>query len=154
MKFPQDLKVGDICLYSTLDITDEVIEWKEGDNVAHIEIYIGNNVSWASRNGTGVNAYPFRFSGLKYVLSPVGTFNIDKATKWFNDGVKGLPYGFGDILESINIKNNLKGVDCSHFGSSLLEVAEVPLFNSWYPKNKITPRDFKIVKEAILICSL
>jgi hypothetical protein len=154
MNFPEDLQIGDICLYSTRDLTDEVIELKEGDDIAHIEIYMGNNVSWASRNGIGVNAYPFRPEGLKYVLRPIGHFNEEVATSWFNDGVKGLPYGFGDILESINIKNNLKGVDCSHFAASLLEIAQVPLFNSWYPKNKITPRDFKMVKEAILICSL
>ena len=79
------------------------------------------------------------------------SFDLTKAKVWFEDGVKGLPYGFGDILAVMDIKNNLKGIDCSHFSSSLLEVAGCPQFTIEYPRNKITPRDFKIVLQSFQI---
>jgi hypothetical protein len=151
MNLPTDLYPGDILLYASPDFVDDVIEWKTGDDVAHVEVYVGNSLSWASRNGIGVNEYPYRSNGLMYVRRPTMSFDLTKAKVWFEDGVKGLPYGFGDILAVMDIKNNLKGIDCSHFASSLLEVAGCPQFTIEYPRNKITPRDFKIVLQSFQI---
>lgn len=151
MNIPQDLSVGDILLYASPNLVDDAIEWKTGDDVAHVEIYMGNATSWASRNGIGVNTYPFRSEGLVYVRQAVIAINIDQAVKWFENGVKGLPYGFGDLLEVMNIKNNLSGIDCSHFAAALLEVGGCPQFDPRYPKNKITPRDFKTSIQSVQV---
>jgi hypothetical protein len=154
MNFPADLCPGDILLYNTSDFTDDIIDWKTGDDVAHIEIYVGNGLSWASRNGIGVNEYPYRPQGLMYVRRPVPSFDLVKARLWFEDGVKGLPYGFGDLLETMNIKNNLAGVDCSHFAAACMEASGCHQFDVNYPKNKITPRDFKISTQSFEIWPL
>jgi hypothetical protein len=146
------LQIGDIMLYSTSDIVDELIEWKEADNVAHIEIYMGNNFSWASRNGIGINEYPTRLSGLVEVRQPSGIFDIADATQWFNNGVKGAPYGFGDILDVLGIKVDfLRGIDCSHFAAALCEVGNIPQFDSTYAKNTLTPSDFRKVRESVTV---
>lgn len=153
MNFPQDLQVGDILLYSSKDVTDAVIEWKTGSDVAHVEVYMGDGISWASRNGIGVNAYPFRPEGLVKVRRPVMRFNVTEATDWFNASQKNQPYGWGDILATVDIKTNWPGEDCSHFVAALLEVANAPQFHPRYDKKKITPRDFEIVLQSSIIYS-
>src|SRR6202008_1268910 len=90
-------------LYATKDIVDGLIEFKEGDDVAHIEVYAGNGQSWASRNGIGVNLYPFRPEGLKYVRRNKGLFDLAAVETWFNGGIKGIKYGFGDILATVEL---------------------------------------------------
>src|SRR5579872_6937433 len=87
-----------------------------------------------------------------------GIFDNDAASEWFNSGVKGLPYGWSDILAN-GLPNTLGssstdiaksgGVDCSHFAAALLEVAGLPQFDELFPKNKITPRDFKLSSQSI-----
>lgn len=153
MKFPDDLIAGDILLYSSLDIFDIAIELKESDGKAHVEIYAGDGQSWASRNGVGVNIYPFRSSGLVAVRRPRQTLNKPAVDAWFNDGVKGMKYGWVDILESLDIGpagsgttdiKQFSGVDCSHFASALLEVGNCPQFDTGYSKNKITPAEFDL----------
>lgn len=146
MIFPDDLRVGDILLYTSSEFTDKVIEVKTGDDVAHIEIYAGNACSWASRNGIGVDHYPFREAGLKYVRRPLG-FDVDAATVYAGS-VLGTPYGWGDIAETVDISNLLPGMDCSHFAAELLEHASCPQFDKNYDKRKITPRDFKLSNQS------
>jgi len=142
---------GDILLYASPDLIDKIIEWKEGGDVAHCEGYVGNGKSWASRNGIGVNEYPFRPDGLVQVRRPDGIFDMEAASAWFNTNAKGRPYGFGDIAATVNLPDVLPGMDCSHFLSALLHAAGCPQFDSGYNKQKITPRDFQIVRESTII---
>ena len=121
---PTDLQAGDVLLYNSGDITDAIIRWKEGDpDTAHVEVYIGNGKSVASRNGIGVkDVYDFRPAGLVHVRrlriadrfapGPPGlriengadgqqqrddaAFDLEAAMTWFAK-VKGAPYGWGDI---------------------------------------------------------
>ena len=153
MNFPDDLLAGDILLYSSLDIFDIAIEFKESDGKAHVEIYAAGGQSWASRNGIGVNIYSFRSSGLVAVRRPKGVFNSGLVDAWFENGVKGMKYGWIDILESLDIgpagsgTTNIKqfsGVDCSHFAAALMEVGQCPQFDTGYSKNKITPAEFDL----------
>lgn len=158
MNIPQDLIAGTILLYSTKDIVDNVIEWKESDDVAHVEVYAGNGKSWASRNGVGVGLYDFRPDGLKYVRQLNAPFNDARALNWF-DVVNGAPYGWKDIEASAGLSEpneitvnpqvlKKTGMDCSHFAAALLEVGFCPQFDPSFPKNKITPSDFKKVLES------
>jgi cell wall-associated NlpC family hydrolase len=153
MTFPVDLRAGDILLYSGGSLTDALIELKEGepnfgaaaaDSAAHVEIYMGNGVSYASRNGIGVNAYSFRADGLHQVRRPQGYFNEASVRAWMSKGIAGGPYGWGDILLAVDIPSDLPGVDCSHFAESALTVGGLPQFDPEYPANRITPRDFKL----------
>lgn len=152
MIIPADLLVGDTLLYASGTLIDWDIEVKEADDVAHVEVYAGNGMSYASRNGIGVNLYPFRADGLRYIRRNRGTFECEEVDKWF-PSVKGLAYGWGDIISELepNAKGSYttdltmcKGVDCSHFAAAIQEVALTEHFDPQYPKNKISPRDFKL----------
>lgn len=153
MNLPQDLQVGDILLYSSKDIIDDLIKWKEDGTVAHIEVYAGNGTSWASRNGVGCGqtTWPFRLEGLAVVRRPVQFFDGAKAEQSFETKLKGQPYGFGDIEANIGLPDNGKGVDCSHAAAILCEDAGAPQFDSSYPKSKITPEHFQMVRESVVI---
>jgi len=153
MNFPSDLHPGDILLYSTKTIVDDLIEWKTSGTAAHVEIYAGSNSSWASRNGIGCGsgAYPYRNAGLCMVRRPVQSFNVSVASAFFNANLKNQPYGFVDILDEIGIERKGGGVDCSHAAALLLEAAGCPQFDLNYPKSLISPRDFQIVSTSDVI---
>ena len=156
MTFPNDLKVGDILLYSSHSLVDDLIKWKETGLVAHIEIYAGSSMSWASRNGVGVGPapYSFRSEGLVEVRRPVQYFDGLKAEDYFEINLKGKPYGFSDILANLDIKgktSNNEGVDCSHAAALLLDAAGSPQFAYDYPKNIITPEHYRMVRENFLV---
>lgn len=155
MNIPQDLKPGDILLYSEKDIIDDLIKWKTSGTAAHVEIYAGDGNSWASRNGVGLgqSAWPFRSEGLCQVRRPVHSFNLTAATAYFETKLKGLPYGFSDIAADIGIVTTAKGVDCSHAGALLEAAGECPQFDDAYPVTTIAPRDFQIVRESVIIYS-
>ena len=164
MNIPADLIPGDILLYGGMGIFDSAIGVVEGDDADHIEVYAGEILgmpqSWASRNGIGVDLYPFRPDSLKYVRRCKTTLNEEMAQKWFLAGVKGIKYGWGDILANVepdefgNASTNLTkcdGVDCSHFAAALLQVGQCGQFDETFPKNKIRPRDFKLSVNSIQI---
>lgn len=152
---PGELAPGDICLYHTLDVTDALIEWKEGDpDTAHIEIYMGAGISFASRNGIGVNSYAFRTSGLVHVRRPTQAFCRELALpQWAK--AKGAPYGWSDIGANLNLLQFPEeawtrpqllmktGMDCSHFAAVFLYWGLCPQFDLAFDYRKITPRDFK-----------
>ena len=158
IKVPEELQAGDILLYAG-ELVDDASLVKEGDEgadaAAHVELYMGHGVSYASRNGIGVNAYAFRQEGLHQVRRPVGSATFDRAgvERWFEGGVRGLPYGWADIAAAFNLHLVTGGVDCSHFAASLLYVAGCGQFDASYPQNKITPRDFKLSLESRRIWS-
>lgn len=155
MQFPDDLKVGDILLYSSHSLIDDLIKWKETGLVAHIEIYAGSRTSWASRNGVGVgnSPWPFRSEGLVEVRSLIAWFDEMSAQDIFESELKGKPYGYNDILSNLDLKGlnpNALGVDCSHGAAVILEAGRCPQFASDYPKQIITPEDYRKVRENVL----
>jgi len=154
MKLPDDLLPSDILLYGTPDIVDGVIQTYTGSDVAHIEIYHGNGLSLASRNGIGVNAYPYRSDGLRYVRRLVCPFDRHKADAWFYAKAKGLPYGFAGLLTFVNVDIPCTGLICSVFANLYLQNGDALLFADDYPVRKIDPRDFKLTREAITVWAL
>ena len=141
MTFPDNLIVGDFCLYHTPKFTNDIIDIKTASLVDHIECYIGNGLSLASRNGIGVNVYDFRLEGLVVVRRPTLVFNRQLVMDWF-ETIRGAPYGWGDIIAQANIVTSLPGYDCSHFCACLADKGLLGLFADDFPRNKITPRDF------------
>lgn len=73
---------GDVLLYESKGFTGWAIRTKTASNVTHTECYLGNGLSAASRNGIGVDTYPFRHDGLLMVLRPRKPFRIDLAVAW------------------------------------------------------------------------
>jgi hypothetical protein len=151
MNFPQDLLPGDVLLYDLPhDLADAVICVDTGSDVAHAELYWGNGLSIAAR-AQGVNAYDFRSVGLMYVRRPVAPFNRSLAEAWFNNGIRGLPYGWEGLLTFINVELPSKGLICSVTDALLLKAGQTPCFADDYPIHKISPRDLKLPRELTTI---
>lgn len=143
-----ELKAGDILLYySNWSIVDWFIAWRTWSDVAHIEIYRGSGLSFASRNGIGVNIYPFRREGLRYVLRPNDEFDLESALKGFQK-LRGLPYGFWDLLVFFSIKRKTKGLICSQLGDLVLQLGKIIAFSTVYFDGAIAPRDYEITPAA------
>lgn len=141
------LQPGDIMLYAGSGFVDWAIKLRTWSDVDHIEVYLGNQQSTASRNGIGVNTYPFRRDGLKYVRRPLGIFDLDAATK-YADAMKGTPYGYGDLGRFYLLNIPTKGVICSQYGDLLFDAAGTVLFAEDYPAGSISPRDYRVTPLA------
>ncbi len=150
MNIPTDLQPGDICLYFTPgNRVSEGIAFAEGvatmaGKVSHVEVYAGDRQSWASRDGIGVDLYPFRSDGLVTVRRPFGTFDEQRAAAEFAH-LRHTPYGSldnGDNLLQAGIDRGNGTMNCSHFASVLLEKAGVPQFDHDFDARYIVPADF------------
>lgn len=136
---------GDHLLYGKKprDIFGLITSWKTWSPAVHIEVYIGNNVSMASRNGIGVNRYPLRTEQLIAVLRPKTPINMVKGLAWFDQaGVKGRPYGWLDLLHFEGFKIKSGGWICSQFAALFDEACDFLSFNSQYFEGSIDPGDF------------
>ena len=89
--FPE-LEPGDILLYGGRGLVDRLIQFRTWSDVSHIEIYVGEGRSVASRNGIGVGKYPLRLpEGIRRVYRLKNKFNFpsfdfEKSLAWFSDG--------------------------------------------------------------------
>jgi len=94
-----ELLPGDTFIYGRAEIYDLAICIKTWCwDACHVEIYAGDGMSMASRNGKGVNLYPFRREQLTYVRRPNMTFNYANGRKWFNDVARGQKYDWLGLL--------------------------------------------------------
>jgi len=153
MNIPDDLCIGDILLYNTTSLINEVIDWKTGDLVAHVEIYVGGGQSVASRNGIGVGQYPFRPDGLVKVRRPVVPLNYEFAGNWFNH-IKGMQYDYEGLLACFNMDKTDGSFICSTFASMYFKIGKSPMFADDYLDAKVVPRDFVVTRMATTIWSV
>src|SRR5690606_3796554 len=72
------LKPGDVLVYARSGFFNRLIELKTYSHVSHVELYLGNGKTSASRNGVGVDTYDFDPYGLGYVLRPQGPVDMEK----------------------------------------------------------------------------
>jgi hypothetical protein len=86
-----DLRPGDVLLYRGRGLFGFLIRLKTWSNVSHCEMYFGAGRSAASRDGLGVSTFPFRWTGLKYVLRPRHAVNMPAGRRWHH-GVSGQKY--------------------------------------------------------------
>lgn len=91
------LQPGDTLLYFTRDLVDYAIALKTWTWVAHVEWYRGSGVSYASRNGIGVNKYLLRTTGVAAVLRPKILLNFTAIDAWFAT-VQGEKYDWKGLL--------------------------------------------------------
>lgn len=131
---------GDIMLYRPKGVFGQLISIKTWHRISHVELYHGNSVSYASRDGLGVNAYPVRLSELKYVLRPQVPLDFAAGDAWFAT-VKGQPYGWLDLLDFVGLPVNGPGMVCSPFAADYLRHAGWNIFPT-DPPVKVAPFQF------------
>jgi hypothetical protein len=70
MSLLRTLKPGDVLLYKPKGLFGWLIRVKTWHKIAHVECYVGDGLSVASRDGKGVGKYPLRSSELAVVCRP------------------------------------------------------------------------------------
>lgn len=145
MKTPFDpsiLQPGDAIIYAGHNVFDLLISFRTAIWASHIEIYIGDGKSVASRNGIGTGIYRLRLNDLKYVLRPSQPFDVTKAMAWFRS-IHPMPYGWWELLNClVPWEVNASGLFCSQFATLFYRAAAFFPFNQEFDPAKVTPRDF------------
>jgi len=93
-----ELLPGDCLVYRPSGIFGWITAIKTWTRAAHVEAYFGRGWSVASRNGIGVNFFPFRNKGLARVLRPKQPFDMPQAMRWFHASAKGQKYDWLGLL--------------------------------------------------------
>lgn len=138
---------GDILLYNGSGFVDWAIKFRTWSDVAHVEIYLDDGFSTASRFGSGVDIYPLRLDGLQYVRRPVIHFDLAAARK-FASLMHGMSYGYTDLGRFYLLNLPTGGLICSQYGDLLLRAAGVMAFAEDYPAGTVSPRDFRVTSLA------
>jgi hypothetical protein len=134
---------GDVLLYESRGFTGWAIRTKTASNVTHTESYLGNGLSAASRNGLGVDTYPFRHEGLLYVMRPLKPFRDDLAAAW-HDSVIGQGYDW-IALASFFMAGMIASrgkMFCSAHTTRFQRSGGVEPFSLTVDAHKVAPRDF------------
>lgn len=125
------LQPGDCLLYAGKGLFDWVIAARTAHWTSHVEIAgLSPGMSWASRNGLGVNYYPTRFEGLSHVLRPTrrgGLCQIGDATTWAVS-IVGTPYGWLELLNFVGLPIRNHGMFCSQFATEFYRHAGWQIF--------------------------
>jgi hypothetical protein len=79
------LQPGDHLLYSGKGIFSWLIKVKTWSRFSHVEIYLGYDQSFASRDGKGVRVYWFRQDDLAAVLRPRKSIDTELGMKWAHE---------------------------------------------------------------------
>lgn len=134
------LQPGDVLLYNGSGLYSWIIRIKTWHAVSHVEVYIGDGQSVASRDGLGVGEYPLR-EDYTHVLRPSVPFQRRAAMYWFRRRANGQPYGWLDLLAFVGMTRDHPGMVCSDFATQFLREGGVPVFNR-EPSRQIAPFQF------------
>jgi len=143
------LLAGDVLVYRACGLYGRVIQVKTWHNAAHVEAYVGNGKSVASRNGIGTGLYPVRMSELATICRPPQSFDVKAAMAWFTASPH-RPYGWLDLLQFIGLNVETGGVICSTFVTEFLRAGGFDPFNK-EPADKIAPFEFELVDEMTVM---
>lgn len=135
------LEPGDVLLYAPSGFFGWLIALKTWEEVSHVEVYAGNNQSWASRDGLGVGRYHLRTKGLKMVRRAAG-FDYDKAQAYFKT-VDGQKYDWVGLAVFASLRKHGDKFKqwCSEFADNIHFEAGNDLFGS-YASDHVSPADF------------
>jgi hypothetical protein len=144
MSLLRTLKPGDVLLYKPKGFFGWVIRVKTWHQIAHVECYVGDGLSVASRDGKGVGKYPLRSSELAVVCRPKPeiALNWKRAMAWY-ETQKGTPYGWADLLQFAGIAIDADGIVCSPFATRFCRRLGYDPFNG-EDANKIAPFQFEL----------
>lgn len=140
------LTPGDVLLYRPTGFFGKLIALKTWSDVSHVEVYIGDGRSVASRDGKGVGNYPFRDTELMYVLRPQAHFNLARAMNWFKT-VDGQGYDWLGLLVFENLRRTGRSdkMWCSNFAARFMRAglpADFHLFGTNLDADKVAPSTF------------
>lgn len=139
------LQFGDICLYAHKSIVNRVIEIKTWSKLTHVEVVLDPlKTNVASRNGIGVNIYPFDDTVFE-IRRPKAILDKDAGMRWFYS-VRGQPYNWWDLLSFIGINIKGHGMICSQFADEMLDACGFDAFSKRYSARKISPRDWDVTE--------
>lgn len=139
---PIALEPGDVLLYAAKGIFGRVIALKTWHPIAHVELFVGNGMSVASRDGIGTGTYPLRTVDLVMVCRPKVPLDLDRALAIFAARPH-RPYGWLDLLQFVGLNIDTPGIVCSPFGTEVLRDAGLDPFNG-EPCEKIAPFEFMV----------
>lgn len=171
MKIPDDLLPGDLLVYGPkswhvyqpfrLDLFNQITirrtAWGYG---CHVEVYHGSRVikpsnpasgirggtiyqSTASRNGLGVELYPFRRDQLIAVRRPIQHLNYLRAWTWFMDRAKGQKYDWlGLLCFTYAVKSGSpKHMFCSEYATRFYRMARINPVEPNMDADTVAPND-------------
>jgi hypothetical protein len=143
---PAMLQPGDAILYFRHDFFDWIIALKTWTKVAHVEIYRGEQTSYASRNGIGVNAYPLRLDGVAAVMRPKQPLDLTAAGHWFEAHARGQPYDWMALLcfTLARRRGEKSKMFCSEFATRFYRAAGLAPFNPRWPADRVPPSFFLV----------
>lgn len=147
---PAMLQPGDCVFYRPTDIFDWAVVLKTWTRVSHIEVFIGDGYSVASRNGLGVGKYPVRLTDVAAVRRPGPGFDLEAAMKWFYASANGQKYGWRTLLSFVLLNHNpIEGhMICSEFAAGFQRAGNNPLFAKDWPDYR-TPPSLEIATAAL-----
>ena len=142
-----ELLPGDCLLYWRADLVDWIIRCKTWTKCAHVEVYRGEGMSYASRNGIGVNIYPVRWDGLVAIRRPdlrFGTVNTGAAASWFS-GVQGQGYDWIGLCSFYiaSVQGSPKKMFCSEFATRLYRAYGFAAIACDYDADLVAPAQFE-----------
>lgn len=143
---PRQLVRGDTLGYFTRDPLDYAIALKTWTFISHVEVYDGDGMSVASRNGIGVNRYPFRSSGLCVVRRPKVAINYETADAWFESEARGQKYDWKGLLcFTLAVRQgSRRKMFCSEFWLRWYRHAQLELLDRNWDSDR-TPPSFMMV---------
>lgn len=117
------LQPGDALLYQGQGWFSKVIRVKTWSDVSHVEVYMGEGIAYASRDGVGVRSYPVRGTDLFAVLRPEWEFDATQATAWHNT-VAGQAYDWWGLLRFFTIgQQSMDKQFCFEYATRLYRAA-------------------------------
>ena len=137
-----NLLPGDVLLYKAIGFYGHIISLKTWHPIAHVEMYIGDYESIASRDGLGTGIYPWRLSELVKVCRPIQPFDLKLALycakQWGHQ-----PYGWKDLLQFAGWNVQSPGIVCSPYITKVSRWGNLDPFNG-EPAEKIAPFEFEL----------
>ena len=143
---PAILQPGDAILYFKNSFFGWMIALKTWTKVAHVEIYRGNNTSFASRDGLGVDQYRLRLDGVAAILRPKTSLDFATADLWFQSYAKGQPYDWlGLLCFTLTRRRGEKNkMFCSEFATRYYRKAGLVPFNPQWHADRVPPSFFLV----------
>lgn len=147
---PNELQPGDCILYRPQPLSRGFIGWlfgrliaiKTWNNISHVEIYVGDGMSVAARDGVGVNRFVTRWHGMARVLRPACSVFMPDAMTWFG-GVRGQKYDWKGLLcFTLAVKQGSRDrMFCSEFATRFYRAGHIQVFGQ-YDADHVAPAQF------------
>ena len=134
---------GDAILYLPTSFFGYGIAIKTFTWRSHVEVYIGDKLSIASRDGVGVGEYKLRETDIGTVLRPTQEMNFKEGLRYF-DSVEGEKYDMRAIMCFLMLARSGEGKRqiCSEFATNFYRKCGLTPFHEEWPADRTPPSYF------------